>query len=124
MSAAAHRRQQTHPDGKAFEGAQNGAPGRDLLAAARAVVTAVPAGRVVTYGQIGDIIGVGPRQAGRLVAALDDAPPWWRVVYADGTPAACHGGVAAELLQAEDVPFRGARVEMGAARMWGNCAGE
>lgn len=86
----------------------------DRLAEVRAVVAAVPAGSVVAYGDIAAIVGVGPRQAGRLVAALDDDVPWWRVVYADGTPATCHDGTAPGLLQREGVPFRGTRVDRAA----------
>lgn len=80
----------------------------------RAVVAAIPAGQVMAYGDIGAIVGVGPRQAGRLVAALDDDVPWWRVVYADGTPATCHGGTAPGLLRREGVRFRGTRVDRSA----------
>ncbi|HXD27516.1 MAG TPA: MGMT family protein [Arthrobacter sp.] len=86
----------------------------DRLAEVRSVVDAIPAGTVMAYGDIAAIVGVGPRQAGRLVAALDDNVPWWRVVYADGTPATCHDGAAPDLLRREGVPFRGARVDRGA----------
>lgn len=88
----------------------------DRLAQVRSVVAAIPAGQVMAYGDIAAIVGVGPRQAGRLVAALDDGVPWWRVVYADGTPATCHGGTAPELLRREGVRFRGSRVDRSTAR--------
>lgn len=87
---------------------------RDRLAEVRSVVAGIPDGTVMAYGDIAAIVGVGPRHAGRLVAALDDDVPWWRVVYADGTPATCHGGTAPELLQREGVPFRGTRVDRAA----------
>lgn len=88
----------------------------DRLAEVRSVVASIPAGRVMAYGDIAAIVGVGPRQAGRLVAALDDDVPWWRLVYADGTPATCHGGTAPELLRREGVRFRGRRVDRSTAR--------
>lgn len=72
----------------------------------------VPVGRAATYGDIAEAVGVGPRQAGRLVVQESNVEPWWRVVYADGTAAHCHGGTAPELLQAEGVEFRGQRVNM------------
>ena len=78
----------------------------------RAIVVSLPAGVVASYGEIGRLAGIGPRQAGRLVARLDDGVPWWRVVYADGTPATCHDGGARALLEAEGVPFRDGRVDM------------
>jgi len=42
--------------------------------------------------------------------------PWWRVVYADGTPASCHSGRALGLLTDEGTPMSGARVDMKRAR--------
>ncbi|MFF4173241.1 MGMT family protein [Streptomyces sp. NPDC001744] len=82
----------------------------------RAVVAAIPPGAVMTYGDIGERVGIGPRQAGRAMGLLDDGVPWWRVVHADGTPATCHGGRAVGLLREEGTPFRGARVDMPRAR--------
>lgn len=84
----------------------------DLDGEVRAFVMAIPAGRVTTYGEIGIAVGIGPRQAGRAVARLDDDVPWWRVVYADGTPATCHDGAALALLEAEGVRFLNDHVNM------------
>lgn len=72
----------------------------------------VPAGQVATYGDIAEAAGIGPRQAGRLVAQESDSGPWWRIVCADGTTAHCHSGTAPELLAAEGIEFRGQRVDM------------
>lgn len=87
----------------------------DVLGEVRALVVAIPRGHVVAYGQLGRAVGIGPRQAGRAVAALDDAVPWWRVIHADGAPATCHGGTARDLLEAEGVPFRSSRVDLSKA---------
>lgn len=88
----------------------------DLTAEVRDLVGRIPAGSVLAYGEIGRTLGIGPRQAGRAVAMLDDDVPWWRVVHADGAPATCHAGTARGLLEAEGVPFRGARVDLAAVR--------
>lgn len=78
----------------------------------RAIVSAVPAGQVISYGEIAALVGIGPRQAGRLVSEVADEVPWWRVVYADGSPASCHKGQALLQLTAENTPLRGKKVDM------------
>ena len=82
----------------------------------REAVLDIPPGAVASYGDIGKRIGAGPRQVGRAMSLLDDGVPWWRVVYADGTPASCHDGQAPQLLQDERAPMLGARVDMKRAR--------
>jgi methylated-DNA-protein-cysteine methyltransferase related protein len=69
---------------------------------------AIPAGFVSTYG---DLCPEAPRFAGAVLAGCDDpAVPWQRVVRADGSLA--KGARQRRLLEAEGVPFAGARVEM------------
>ncbi|MET7543191.1 MGMT family protein [Streptomyces sp. NPDC005507] len=87
-----------------------------IIEEVRKEVLAIPTGRVASYGDIGKRIGAGPRQVGRAMSLLDSGVPWWRVVYADGTPASCHGGRARELLNTEGTPMHGARVDMERAR--------
>jgi alkylated DNA nucleotide flippase Atl1 len=87
-----------------------------IIEEVREAVLAIPAGCVATYGDIGEQIGIGPRQAGRAMSLLDEGVPWWRVVHADGTPASCHGGRAVQLLEREGTPMRGPRVDMERAR--------
>jgi methylated-DNA-protein-cysteine methyltransferase-like protein len=71
----------------------------------------VPPGFVTTYG---DLSPGAPRFAGTVLAACDDPGiPWHRVVRADGSLA--KGARQRRLLEAEGVPFRGARVEMSVA---------
>lgn len=91
----------------------------DLVGEVRALVAAIPAGSVATYGQIGRALGIGPRHAGRAVSLLGGDVPWWRVVYADGAPARCHGGTARALLEAEGVPFRNGHVDLTRVRVAG-----
>jgi methylated-DNA-protein-cysteine methyltransferase related protein len=71
----------------------------------------VPSGFVTTYG---DLSPGAPRFAGTVLAACEDPGiPWHRVVRADGSLA--KGTRQRRLLEAEGVPFRGARVEMSVA---------
>ena len=83
----------------------------------REAVAAIPAGRVATYGDVGDRVGTTARQVGRIMSELDDDVPWWRVVHADGSPATCHGGQAVELLRDEGTPMRRTRVDLERARL-------
>lgn len=82
------------------------------------VVAAIPVGRVLSYGDIAEIVGRGgPRQVARVMSTAGGPVPWWRVVRADGRPAPCHDGEADRLLLAEGTPLRGpGRVDMRAAR--------
>ncbi len=74
-------------------------------------VRSIPPGHVTTYG---DVSPGAPRRAGAVLAACDDPTvPWQRVVRADGSLA--KGERQRNLLEAEQVPFRGARVDMRAA---------
>ena len=69
---------------------------------------AVPEGFVTTYG---DLSPTAPRHAGSVLAAATDPDlPWQRIVRADGSLA--RGRRQRDLLEAEGVPFSGARVRM------------
>ena len=77
------------------------------------LVGSVPAGSVVTYGQVAEALGAyrGARAVGYALRALSDPDgiPWWRVVNASGgiSPrGAGHGAeIQRELLEAEGVAF-------------------
>jgi alkylated DNA nucleotide flippase Atl1 len=72
-----------------------------------------PPGFVRAYG---DVSPGAPRFAGTVLSACDDpALPWHRIVRADGSLA--KGRRQRALLEAEGVPFRGARVDMRVARL-------
>jgi methylated-DNA-protein-cysteine methyltransferase-like protein len=76
-------------------------------------VRAIPLGFVRTYG---DLSPGAPRFAGAVLSEThDDSVPWHRVVRADGSLA--KGERQRRLLEEEGVPFRGARVDMRAARL-------
>ena len=51
-----------------------------------AIVRRIPRGRVMTYGQIAEILGEGytPRTVGFVMHASPDGTPWHRVVNAQG----------------------------------------
>ena len=81
------------------------------------LVEEIPPGRVLTYGDVAGLLGEGgPRQVGRVLALWGGGVPWWRVLRADGTHAAALRARALPLLEAEGVPVRGGRVELGRAR--------
>jgi len=86
-------------------------PARERQILAR--VRATPPGFVRTYG---DVSPGAPRFAGAVLHACEDpALPWHRIVRADGSLA--KSARQRRLLEAEGVPFRGARVDMRAARL-------
>ena len=101
------------------------------------VVESIPAGRVMSYGAIAVVVGVGgPRQVGQVLSRYGAAVPWWRVVHADGTPPGCHAAQAAAHYRSEATPLTGGlvpvRVDMPRAswapgdvggRCWDPCHG-
>lgn len=80
----------------------------------RAVVRAIPPGRVASYGLVAVVAG-RPRAAravGNVMRECDDpSVPCHRVVHADGSLAPSFPGQRARLRR-EAVPFRGARVDV------------
>ena len=50
------------------------------------IVRKIPRGRVMTYGQIAEILGDGytPRTVGFVMHSSDDKTPWHRVINAQG----------------------------------------
>lgn len=48
------------------------------------LVELVPRGRVVSYGDLAAIVGIGPRQVGAFMRHHGDGLPWWRVTNASG----------------------------------------
>lgn len=47
-------------------------------------VEQVPRGRLVSYGDIAALVGVGPRQVGSVMRHWGDTVSWWRVTNAYG----------------------------------------
>lgn len=80
-------------------------------------VESIPAGSVATYGDVGQLAGVGPRQVGAVLSRHGAGVAWWRVVSAAGVlpphlfaEARCHW-------DAEGVCHRGGRVDLRAHRI-------
>ena len=50
------------------------------------IVRSIPRGRVMTYGQLAEILGEGytPRTVGFVIHGSDDETPWHRVINAQG----------------------------------------
>ena len=81
------------------------------------VVDRIPAGKVMTYGDVAELMGRGsPRTVGTVLSDHGREVPWQRVVQASGRPAEPHLQEALRLLAAEGCPLRGERVDLAAAR--------
>ncbi|MEU0689479.1 MGMT family protein [Streptomyces uncialis] len=97
------------------------------------VAELIPAGRVMTYGDVAEWLEEGgPRQVGRVLALYGGAVPWWRVVRSDGTLLPGHELQALERYRAEGTPLRTAsraaeghlpRLDMRQARWDGHARG-
>ena len=48
------------------------------------LVELIPRGRVVSYGDLGAIVGIGPRQVGSFMSHHSEGLTWWRVTNAAG----------------------------------------
>lgn len=91
----------------------------DLADAVLDLVDRVPEGKVVTYGDIGRVVGAGPRQVGAVMSQYGGMVTWWRVLRADGRPPQCHEGEALEHYREEGTPLKGTfldRVDLARAR--------
>lgn len=81
------------------------------------VVDAIPSGRVLTYGDVAEMLGSGAARAvGMVMARYGNEVPWHRVVLASGAPAPGHEAAALRLLADDGVPLCGERVDLAAAR--------
>lgn len=90
-----------------------------------AVVDLIPAGHVLSYGDIAVLLeSGGPRQVGSVLSHYGSDVPWWRVIRAAGLPPEGHGEQALLQYRAEGTALRGKttgqdaswRVDMSAAR--------
>jgi alkylated DNA nucleotide flippase Atl1 len=81
------------------------------------VVEHIPSGRVMTYGDIAELLGRGgPRQVGTVMSRHGAGVPWWRVIRADGRPVRGLEERALEQLVGEGCPVRDGRVQLSVAR--------
>jgi methylated-DNA-protein-cysteine methyltransferase-like protein len=83
----------------------------------RALVAAIPPGRVTTYGDIADAAGLSsPRIVGWIMRTDSSDLPWHRVISASGRPAQHLATRQLELLRAEGVLARDGRVRLSEVR--------
>lgn len=97
-------------------------------------VDLIPAGRVMTYGDVAEWLDEGgPRQVGRVMAQYGGGVPWWRVVRSDGVLLPGHELRALAAYREEGTPLREAarsaeghlpRVDLRRARWDGRASGE
>lgn len=82
------------------------------------IVSQIPVGKVMTYGQIGKMVGISPRQVGRILHENPDPEnvPCHRVVNAKGEVARNYafggGKTQAEKLRGEGVEFSDNKVDL------------
>lgn len=82
-----------------------------------AVVSLIPVGKVMTYGDVAEYLGTGSaRTVGMVLAQHGHAVPWQRVVQASGRPVPQLLDKALAILRAEGCPIEGERVVLGQAR--------
>jgi alkylated DNA nucleotide flippase Atl1 len=106
-----------HPSGTYPRTERPASPFDDFAERVLDVVERIPPGRVLSYGDIADLLGDGgPRRVGRVLGRDGSAVPWWRVLRADGTHVAGIRKQGLDLLRAEGTALRGsgpnARVDM------------
>jgi alkylated DNA nucleotide flippase Atl1 len=81
-------------------------PNEDFVSRVLAVVEEIPAGRVMSYGDVAAAIGSrAARGVGQVMAYYGGDVPWWRVVRASGHPAQNHESRALEYYRAESTPL-------------------
>ena len=85
------------------------------------LVTRIPAGRVLTYGDVATRLGSrAPRAVGSALSRYGGGVPWWRVVRASGLLAPGHERAAADHLIAEGVALQpsadGLRIDLATHR--------
>ncbi len=91
----------------------------ELAEAVLDLVEQIPPGRVLTYGDVAELVGRGgPRGVGSVMAAYGSDVPWWRVLRAGGLPPQGHETEALRRYRAERTPLRpdGLRVDLARAR--------
>jgi len=97
----------------------------DFAEAVLDIVDQIPAGRVLAYGDVAELLGVGgPRQVGSVLSRYGSSVTWWRVTRASGEAAEGLQDEALAHWRAEGTamvrgPVAGRRVDMRVARWEG-----
>jgi alkylated DNA nucleotide flippase Atl1 len=75
------------------------------------VVEQIPPGKVMTYGDIAELLGRGgARGVGNVMSRYGSDVPWWRVIRAGGYFPVCHEGEALAHYREEGTPLVGGQV--------------
>jgi alkylated DNA nucleotide flippase Atl1 len=89
----------------------------DIAARVLACIESIPPGRVMTYGDVAEYVGIrSARQVGRVLALDQGTVPWHRVLRADGSLAEHLYSEQRQRLLSEGVRFRGDRVDLATFR--------
>ena len=97
----------------------------DFAEAVLDIVDQIPAGKVLTYGDVAELLGAGgPRQVGSVLSRYGSSVTWWRVTRASGEAAEGLQDEALAHWRAEGTamvrgPVAGRRVDMRVARWEG-----
>jgi len=97
----------------------------DFAEAVLDLVDQIPAGKVLAYGDIAELLGAGgPRQVGSVLSRYGSSVTWWRVTRASGEAAEGLQDEALAHWRAEGTamvrgPVAGRRVDMRVARWEG-----
>lgn len=80
----------------------------EYVEAVLAVVGLIPAGSVLAYGDVAELLGSGgPRQVGSVLSHYGSSVPWWRVLRASGLAPDGHESEALSCYLREGTPLRG-----------------
>ena len=89
----------------------------EYIEAVLEVVEQIPAGAVLSYGDVAVLLDDGgPRQVGSVLSHYGSAVPWWRVIRAAGLPPQGHDESALEHYRTEGTVLKGRTT--GADRNW------
>jgi alkylated DNA nucleotide flippase Atl1 len=85
-------------------------PSDDFISRVLDVVTSIPAGRAMAYGDVAAAVGTrAARAVGTVMSHYGADVPWWRVVRASGHPAIDHETRALQYFRAEGTPLKWSR---------------
>ena len=96
-------------------------PPADFVEAVLDIVAAIPAGSVMTYGDVAAVLGSrAARAVGNVMALYGSDVPWWRVIRSSGLPPVAHEERALAHYREEGTPLTetagGYRVNLRVAR--------
>jgi len=100
----------------------------DFAEAVLDIVDRIPAGKVLAYGDVAELLGQGgPRQVGAVMSRFGSSVTWWRVTRANGEAPQHLQGEAVAHWRAEGTALvggvlLGCRVDMTRARWDGDAA--